>query len=412
MFCSRHNVYAQAVHMAADSTSLTNPRIIFGGSGIFVGTRISPALNNRDFTEGYLSQPMLMGEASFPHYGLELDATLNFEGWTLERGELNPGMYGEGYIDRRHPHTYLHEIVATWVRGFGNDRSVSVTVGKGFAPFGTDDPMSRPFVNYPVNHHLAQILERAIVVGAAAAGPVTLEVASFNGDEPQFPSDLPNSNRLFDSWSARVTGRFMPGFEMQTSFARVLSPEVASGGGLTQRKWSASGRYDHEMFYGLVEWARTGEYESGLEAFSFSTLLAEASVSTSWAALALRGERTVRPEEERLANPFRTPVPPNDLSILGRTRWTTITANASRSFNIAKHATVSPFVEIARAHAAAVDQPSVFDPRSFYGSNVLWSVSAGMRVGIGMRHARMGRYGTALAPGVMKMGMDDMDMRQ
>ena len=397
--------------MGTDSSSIPATAQIFAGAnGILVGTRVSPAINNRDLTEGYLSQPMLMGEALFPGYGVELSGTINLEGVTLKRGELNPGIYGEGYIDRRHPHTYVHEVVATWKRDLGDGKALSATAGKGFAPFGTDDPMSRPFVKYPVNHHLAQILERAIVVGAVRAGPVSLELARFNGDEPQSPSGLPNSNRLFDSWSGRLTGRFWTGSEVQGSFASVVSPEVAIGGGLNQKKWSTSSRYEREGFYGLAEWAETREYESGREAFSFNTMLAEASLTGKPGVIALRAERTERPEEERLANPFRTPVPPNDLSILGRTRWTTLTANASRSFGIRMRATVSPFVEVARAHAAAIDQPSVFDPKSFYGSDVLWSISVGMRFGVGMKHERMGRYGAALAPGAMKM--DAMDMSQ
>ena len=44
---------------------------------------------------------------------LEGVLTLDFEGLTLDRGQLTPGAYGEGYADRRHPHTYLHEATAS-----------------------------------------------------------------------------------------------------------------------------------------------------------------------------------------------------------------------------------------------------------------------------------------------------------
>ena len=89
----------------------------------------------------------------------------NLEGWTLDRGELNAGVWGEGYVDRRHPHTFLHELIlsaTTSLAGF----DASLSAGRGFAPFGTDDPMVRPFVKYPANHHLAQILERWVAIGA------------------------------------------------------------------------------------------------------------------------------------------------------------------------------------------------------------------------------------------------------
>jgi len=52
---------------------------------------------------------------------------------------------------------------------------VSLAAGKGFVPFGTDDPMTRPFAAYPVNHHLAQILERYVAIAAVSAGPVIVE---------------------------------------------------------------------------------------------------------------------------------------------------------------------------------------------------------------------------------------------
>ena len=46
---------------------------------------------------------------------LQLLTTLNFEGYTLRRGELNAGMYGEGYVDRRHPHTFVHEAMLAYI---------------------------------------------------------------------------------------------------------------------------------------------------------------------------------------------------------------------------------------------------------------------------------------------------------
>jgi hypothetical protein len=405
---SAQDMVMDAPKSPADASA---PKFYWGLSGIVLGTRESPAINNRTLTEGYLSQPMFMGSALFPRYDLELDATLNFEGLTLERGELNAGMSGEGYIDRRHPHTYLHELVATWKHDIGAS-TVSVTTGKGFAPFGTDDPMMRPFVKYPVNHHLAQIPERAVVIGAATFGPVGLELSSFNGDEPESPSDWPNSSRLFDSWAGRATARIRDASEFQVSYANVVSPEIAAGGGLTQKKWSASGRYQTKVLYGLAEYAHTQEVESGRDAFAFRSALAEGSVTRNPFSLAARIEQTDRAEEERASNPFRTPRPPSDLSILGRTRWTIATVNASRSISVRK-VNLAPFVEIGRAHVSSLDRFSVFDPKSFYGSDVMWSASIGVKLGFGMMMNRMGRYGAALPKAAMDMGdMEGMDMSQ
>ncbi len=175
-----------------------------GAQAIGVVTRESPAIHGRDLTEGYLTQPVVMAQLSPWGEALSLKMTLDFEGSTIKRGELNAGIYGEGYIDRRHPHTYLHELLLTSTRRFGANAvsGISATVGKGFAPFGTDDPMSRPFEKYPINHHLSQILERAVAIGAIRTGSWIFEAGAFNGDEPTSPGDTPNRNRYWDSWSA------------------------------------------------------------------------------------------------------------------------------------------------------------------------------------------------------------------
>src|SRR5688572_33171247 len=50
-----------------------------------------------------------------------------------------------------------------------------------------------------------------------------------------------------------------------------------------------------------------------------------------WLAVAARLERTERPEEERLSEPFRTQRPSADFSVLGRTRWDMASVRLSRS---------------------------------------------------------------------------------
>jgi hypothetical protein len=152
-----------------------------------------------DLTEGYLSQPVVMGGASLLTGHLRLDAALNAEGLTMERGELSTGSFGEGYVDRRHPHTYLHEAVATGIGALGR-LAFSISAGRGFAAFGTDDPMVRPFEKYPINHHLSQILERAMVTGAVRFGAAIVEGSTFGGDEPTSAGSMPLMRRLGDSW--------------------------------------------------------------------------------------------------------------------------------------------------------------------------------------------------------------------
>jgi hypothetical protein len=388
-------------HAMSDSVGAHPLTWTLGAQAIAVVTKASPAIANRDLTEGYLTQPMVMGTLSALGDRVGLQGMVDIEGLTLERGELDAGISGEGYVDRRHPHTYLHELVASARDSFAGMR-FSLAVGKGFVPFGTEDPMGRPFEKYPINHHISQIVERLLATVAVRRGPVLIEAARFNGDEPEHPSDLPNSGRLWDSWAGRATLLPAPGLELQTSVARVKSPELAAGGGLDQRKQSISARFEDEALdtkrlhrYALAEWARSSEYDGETRAFSFTTMLAEGELRRGRFAIAARGERTERPEEERLANPFRTKRPATDFSILGRTRWDIVSTRVSAKAYQWRTLAVVPFIELARQHATALAGQAVFDPQAFYGSNTMWSTTVGLTFTAGMIHRRTGQYGAA-----------------
>jgi hypothetical protein len=205
---------------------------------------------------------------------------------------------------------------------------------------------------------------------------------------------MPDFARIGDSWVIRGTVHARPGIELQTSFAQVESPELSFGGGLDHRKWSASGRFQNSRRYALVEWARTSERDRGEEAFAFASVLAEGSAVLGAITLSARAERTERPEEERTANAFRTPRPHSDLGIAGRTRWDVLSAGVAANLTRGR-GTFSPFIEIATQRPTALERPTLFEPRDFYGASRLWSVSVGIRAGVGARHSRMGRYGVA-----------------
>jgi hypothetical protein len=269
-----------------------------------------------------------------------------------------------------------------------------VVAGKGFVPFGTDDPMVRPFVRYPVNHHLAQILERAVAVAGVRRGPVALEGALFNGDEPESPTQLPNVARFGDSWSVRATLFPARGVELQGSFADVASPEHRPGSGLDHEKWSASGRLDRPVgafgVYGLLEWSRTTE---GQGAFTFSSVLGEGAVSRGRHRVGYRFERTSRPEEERLFDDlFRSPRPHLDDNIVGITRWTLHTVHYEVRFEPRGQLGMTPYVEATAGSMADVSE-GLFDVVAFYGTRQVRSVLLGLRLDLGGRMRRMGRYG-------------------
>jgi hypothetical protein len=413
----RIHVLVTLAGLAVARDSLRAQQVSVMAQAIPVVTRADPTATHSALTEGYLSQPAIMAHASWN--ALRATATINFEGLTLARGELSTGGYGEGYVDRRHPHSYAHELLIGAV-GTSGSTSASLFAGRGFASFGSDDPMVRPFEKFPVNHHLAQVLERLIAVAAVRHGPLLGELSLFNGDEPESPSGAPSLRRFGDSWAGRLTLTPLDGAELSGSYAAVKSPEVRTGHGLDQRKSSVVARIQRETSsasrYALVEWAHTGEFDRGEHVTSLNSVLAEASACRSGLIVAARAERTDRAEEEQLLDPFRTPRPSVDLSNLGVSRWTTLTASVSSPAVPVGIVTARPFVEVARSSVTAGTPAGIFNSEFRYGASRMWMLSAGIRLRTGSMHDRMGRYGVA-APDMAAMsdmpsmaGMPGMQM--
>ena len=377
----------------------SSPWIRLGANGVPLYTFADPVPRGGSLGEVRLVQPAIMAHAGAFSNRLRLLTTINLEGLTIPDGELTPGAWGEGFIDRRHPHTYLHELILSVDDVLGKKDGgvrLSLAAGKGFAPFGTDDPMVRPVVRYPVNHHLAQILERVVAIAGVRAGPIAVEAGLFNGDEPERPGQWPRIGRFGDSWSGRLTVLPIRALELQASYALVHSPEHRPGAGTDQHKWSVSGRWEGQVrthpVYGLVEWARTSEADGF---FVFHSFLAEGAWTAGRSRLHYRLERTERPEEERTLDLFRSRRPHFENSILGITRWTIHTAGYGLALeNPSARLNVTPLVELSYGRMADVGG-GLFDVRSFYGKTSFWSVSVGLRLSLGMQMHRMGRYGVA-----------------
>jgi len=390
---AQHDGHPPAGAARTDSSATS---VVVGAHAVPLVTHVARTALGRRMTEGYLSQVAAMAGVSAWRGRVELLAMVNFEGLTLERGELTTGAYGEGYVDRRHPHTYLHEVIATLRTRPTAPAGFSVSIGRGFATFGSDDPMVRPFVKYPVNHHLAQVLERGLVAAAVRAGPVMLEGSRFNGDEPTHAGDLPTAARFGDSWAARLTLVPTAAVELSASHAWVESPENEAGFGADHRKWHAAVRVRHQGSYALAEWARDRAEDGVRIASPFDSFLLEGAHEVGRLVGALRLERTDRHEEERLGDPFRTAVPPTDVHVLGVTRWTTATAGLAMRPTRAGRLGFAPFLEAAWI-GVAERGPSLFRVVDFYGGRRHVMLSVGARLSAGGVHARMGRYGVALA---------------
>ncbi len=362
-----------------------------------------PVPHGGSLAEARIIEPvlMLMGHG----FGslLRFNGTLDLEGLTMKGGELTPGEWGEGFVDRRHPHTYVHELMFAVVDPLGRldgAGQLGLALGKGFVPYGSDDPMSRPFLHFPVNHHLSQIPERAVGIVQYQLGPVTAEASLFDGDEPTGPGSWPLIRsadgvwRFGDSHALRVTVRPMRSLEVEGSLAHVHSPEDRLGAGVDDNKQIVSARWDDmrptSEHYLLAEWARTSE-AGGF--FVFHTFLAEGMlVHGRWEA-AYRFERTERPEEPRLTDPFRSLRPDPESSLLGITRWTLHTVHVAVDlFPRARGLDAEPFVEATIGNVAAVG-PASFDPEVWYGTRTVRALSAGITLQWRTRGHRMGRYG-------------------
>jgi hypothetical protein len=260
--------------------------------------------------------------------------------------------------------------------------------------------MLRPAVKYPINHHFAQILERVVLVGGARYGPALLEAALFNGDEPTDPGSAPELSNFGDSWAARlIVGN--EAVQASGSYAFVRSPESAAGQALDQRKQHTSVRLSRSLAPNrltfFAEWARSVESNpAGGGGFTFSSWLAEGEWRSGRSSAAVRLERTERPEEDRLTDPFRTARPAVDHSLLGITRWNVVTLTASRDVS-ARRMRLAPFAEVALSHPQATTA-SAFQPRSFYGSDRLWMFTLGARLAVGAGHEGMGYYGVRRQP--------------
>lgn len=345
--------------------------------------------------ELYLTQPALMFNLESPGSRVSLRTTLNFEGLTQDDGEITPGAWGEGFIDSRHPHTLLHEAMLSlnfWDLAGG---AFSVSAGKGFAPFGTDDPMARPVVKYPTNHHLSQVLERYTVNASYLRGGWSIEAGVFGGTEPDGPWDFSNIESFPNSWSARVARRFqgtgtLAAWELSASYANVV--EEHHDGDRTTRLVNAAVRHEHAHDFGqmyfLVEASRG---DPDFDA-SWWSVLGEGQLGFGAHRPYGRLELATRPEYERRGAPgsrdmFRYD---HDAEPIGATRW--FIATGGYEYRVSMYPVgVLPFVELQFANAA--NERGDVAATELFGTQNLWTLNLGVRLYFGGGPMRMGSYG-------------------
>ncbi len=346
-------------------------------------------------TGWYLTQPALMGHVESPGQRIVLHSTLNFEELTQHDGELTFGGWGEGFIDKRHPHTLLHEMMLSvnfWQVAGGR---ASLSAGKGFAPYGTSDPMARPGLKYPTNHHLSQILERWTANAAWVRGAWSVEAGLFGGQEPEGIYDFSNIESFGDSWSARVTRRWgasatEPLWEGSVSLGRITqyahTDQEATR--LLNAALMRTGELGGGELYTLAEASQS--YLKGHR--EFFSVLGEARWNGGGHQPYARIEYASRPEYARLgaAGSEDYFLYDHDDDPIGATRW--LIATAAYAFEITPNPwSVRPFVEIQR-HDVRGDGGGV-TPGGLFGTSSFWAISLGARVLLGGEPMRMGSYG-------------------
>lgn len=345
--------------------------------------------------EPYLTQPVVMFNVESPGSRVVLRTTLNFEGLTQPDGELTFGAWGEGFIDRRHPHTLVHEAMLS-LNFFDLDgTAVSLSAGKGFAPYGTDDPMARPPVKYPTNHHLSQVLERFTANLVILRGGWSLEAGLFGGAEPTGPYDFSNIESFGDSWSARLARRFggtgtMAPWEVSASFARVV--EEHHDERTVTRLVNVALRHERQIaagtLYALVEASSSDpDVDDG-----YWSVLGEAQLTRGAHRPYLRFEAATRPEYLREGPPgtdgfYRYD---HDAHPIGATRWAIIAAGWGYELT-GLPVSARPFIEL-QHHNVAGERGGI-SAQDLFGTTSFQAMTAGFRIFFGGGPMRMGSYG-------------------
>ncbi len=189
----------------------------------------------------------------------------NLEGATIPGGELAPGNWGEGFVDRRHPHTYVHELVlsATDLLGRTTPSASRSAPARDSRPLALTTRWSARFSVSP----------SIITCRRSWNGPSRLRRRG-RGSCPGRSgcstatslSALANGRGSADDSATRgprvsVLTR-SPGSSSRGPHAHVHSPEHRPGAGTDQNKWSLSARWSGTL--GAVAGVRSGRMGANL----------------------------------------------------------------------------------------------------------------------------------------------------
>src|SRR5262249_32855400 len=115
---------ALLVVWAARPPAAQRLRVDWGAQAIPTLTETNVVPGNRTLGELRVVQPVGMLELAGFGDRIHLLAAVDFEKYTITHGELAPGDWGEGFEDRRHPHTLVRQLMLVF-------RSPHATAGAG-----------------------------------------------------------------------------------------------------------------------------------------------------------------------------------------------------------------------------------------------------------------------------------------
>ena len=247
--------------------------------------------------------------------------------------------------------------------------------------------MVRPFEKYPVNHHLAQVLERVVAVGAVRGSGDRRGGERSTATSRSARRRRPTFDRFGDSWSSRLTLLPLAGVELSGSIARVDSPEMRSGA------WTRSAQGERRRAVqsrrrrtrGATRWSN-GRTRTSSIAASGSRRCRSVLVEGAYcrAGVIVARARSSAPIVRRksdwpihFARRARRSISRN----LGVSRWTTVTLIVSRACGARPASFRRDRSSRSRASVRRRETRRVSSIRSFrYGADRMWMISAGVRL--------------------------------
>ena len=236
-----------------------------GRQGLLSGTVMGSAtrsLGDQDSLQmrAMLSPEPLMGAEGYP--------------LLLAAGETADGQHL--LVDRQHPHDLFMELSARYTHSLSANSDAWIYAGlPGQPAFGPAAFMHRESINdspeAPIAHHWLDSthVSFGVLTGGLRIAQWTLEASGFRGREPdqhRFDIETPR----LDSWAARLTWQPTSSVSVQTSWAKLHSPEALEPL-RDERRWTASISYTgapSENGWWATTWAMGRKQPDGLAARS------------------------------------------------------------------------------------------------------------------------------------------------